>query len=116
TSSVAQIGDVNGDGFDDILIGSGGKNNHGRHGVRAVAAVYSGQTGEVIYTFSDGSTEFGAAVASAGDVNGDGVNDILIGSPRWKGSGELHHGRVGRVYLYSGATGELIRTFEGTAS
>lgn len=109
-SAVAAAGDVDGDGYDDILFGSGGGGVEGED-TRAFAAVYSGRTGETLFTFSDGFTEFGASVASAGDVNSDGRPDLLIGSPRW--SAEGGPASVGRAYLYSGADGSLLRTFEG---
>lgn len=80
--SIAGIGDINGDEYDDILIGSpytGNPNNPGK------AEIYLG--GNPIDTIPDiafyGDSiefrDFGKVVASAGDVNGDGIEDILVG-------------------------------------
>lgn len=112
-SSVAAAGDVDADGFADVIVGAGGGGPQGED-TRAFAIVYSGRTGTPIYTFSDGFTEFGASVAGVGDVNGDGRPDLLIGSPRWSGDGGPLS--TGRAYLYSGMDGSLLRTFEGTAA
>lgn len=81
-------GDVNGDGFADLIIGADIANK---------AAVYFGGPGTSFNTTSDwtatgtASTSFGYAVAGAGDVNGDGYADVLVGA---------FNGR--RVYLYLG--------------
>ncbi len=53
--------------------------------------------------------EFGWAVANAGDTDGDGTNDVLIGARSFRSQGN----QKGRAYLYSGASGGLLRTFEG---
>ncbi|MCC6675840.1 MAG: FG-GAP repeat protein [Phycisphaerales bacterium] len=113
-SSIAAAGDVDADGYADVIMGAGGGGPSGED-TRAMAAVYSGRTGEPIFTFSDGFTEFGASVAGVGDINGDGRPDLLIGSPRWNddSGGPLS---AGRAYLYSGLDGSLLRTFEGTAA
>lgn len=55
--------------------------------------------------------EFGAAVASVGDVNGDGRSDVVVGAP-FDTTGGVD---AGRAYVYSGADGSIIYTFQGTA-
>ncbi|HMN97730.1 MAG TPA: integrin alpha [Phycisphaerales bacterium] len=50
---------------------------------------------------------FGRAVAGVPDLNGDGVDDVIVGAPREHGSGVTNSGRV---YVFSGRTGLLIRT------
>ncbi len=82
--SVASAGDVNGDGFDDIIVGSyyydNGQTNEG------AAFLYHGSPDGVIspanalFEQDQVSAEFGICVASAGDVNGDHYDDIVIGA------------------------------------
>lgn len=77
--AVAGIGDVNGDGFDDVAVGADGiakvyifhGSAQGLHGTSAQPA-FSIQGGQ--------ASHFGAAVAGAGDVNGDGFDDLIVGS------------------------------------
>ncbi|MCP4916248.1 MAG: hypothetical protein GY913_04940, partial [Proteobacteria bacterium] len=85
--SVAFAGDTNGDGLDDLLIGAIG---HDGGGPEAGAAylVHGPVFGEVLLEDADavltGESAFanaGTAVASAGDVDGDGLDDLLIGAP-----------------------------------
>ncbi|MBC7985230.1 MAG: FG-GAP repeat protein [Sphingomonadaceae bacterium] len=90
--SVASAGDVNGDGFADIIIGSPGtasfsvgegyvvfgKSNAFPASVKL--AKLNGDKGFRIDTTGTGGDHIGASVAAAGDINGDGFGDILIGS------------------------------------
>ena len=74
---------------------------------------YSGSTGLLLYRW-DGVHHignFGRSVDSAGDVDGDGIPDIVVGAP-----GEEFGGisRCGQVHVYSGATGGLIRSWHGS--
>jgi hypothetical protein len=95
--AIADAGDTNGDRVPDILSGAPGSGpGH--------AYLYSGRSGKLLHTFAgqaDGDA-FGAAVASAGDVDRDGRADILIGATQASGNGA--------AYIYSGRTHRLIRT------
>ncbi len=91
--SVASAGDVNGDGFADLVIGAIGADPHGvdSGATYVVFGKASGFAADLDLSSLDGSTGFklsgiaagdrsGWSVASAGDVNGDGFADVIIGS------------------------------------
>ncbi len=117
-TSVASAGDVNGDGYDDILVGAsswdGVHSNEGRAvvylgGPSGLAAVPAWErTGE------QSAASFGISVAGAGDVNGDGYADVIIGSRGWDGA-EANTGRA-RIYLGGAAGLDTLAawTVEGT--
>ncbi|MBK9274958.1 MAG: FG-GAP repeat protein [Flavobacteriales bacterium] len=96
--SVACAGDVNADGFSDVIIGSpiAGTGDEG------LARIFLGSaTGMLTFDWTQTSTtagdNFGNSVASAGDVNGDGISDVIVGIPNYD-NGQTNEGRA-RVYL-----------------
>jgi hypothetical protein len=100
--SVAGAGDVNGDGRADVLVGAVANDAAGPNAGRAY--VFSGADGSLLYSI-DGDRAgdlFGSAADGTGDLNGDGVHDLLIGA---RNAGNAHDGRV---YAYSGANGHRI--------
>ena len=110
-TAVAALGDVDSDGVADFAVGVPGHDVGGEEGVANVGTVYlfSGKTGALIRTLDDpprGGAEagaaFGSALANAGDVNSDGVTDVVVGAP-----GE------GRVHVFNGKTGALLYTIVG---
>ncbi|MBC8330242.1 MAG: FG-GAP repeat protein [Planctomycetes bacterium] len=112
--SVSGAGDVDGDGFDDLIVGAHGADPGGLSAAGS-AYVYSGATGSLIWQF-DGQASFDAlgwSVSGAGDVDGDGFDDLIVGA---HGADPGGLSAAGSAYVYSGATGSLIWQFDGQAS
>jgi hypothetical protein len=116
--SVALAGDVNGDGFDDVIVGAPGYTNGQRGEGRAL--VFHGpfssvSSGALAWTAESDQEDaaFGYAVGTAGDVNGDGYADVIVGAPGFDG-GQLNEGRVFVYYGSSAGLGGLPQwTAEG---
>jgi len=112
--SIASAGDVDGDGFADVLVGAESSN-----GGTGRAYVYRGSASGPVATpiELDGTSDFGTLVAGAGDVNGDGFADILVGAPAPYES--LTSPPQGTILLYWGAatgpssTPVLLGMFDG---
>jgi hypothetical protein len=105
-AAVAGVGDVNNDGFDDVAIGApdedNGETDEGRVHIHLGSPSGLGATPAVSLEANQASAGFGGAVAGAGDVNGDGYADVLVGASRWDGG----QADEGKVFLYLGsATG-----------
>ena len=105
--SVAGAGDVNGDGFADVIVGAdsydNGQTNEG------VAFVYHGGAGGIsasantLLEANQGGSRFGFSVAGAGDVNGDGYADVIVGAIGFdngqtdEGAAFVYHGGAGGI-------------------
>ena len=131
--SVSSAGDVNGDGYDDLIIGARYADPNGDSQAGETYIVYGGAsapgtegaldlsdldgTNGFILNGIDADDRFGRSVSSAGDVNGDGYDDLIIGAPSADPNGD---NRAGETYvIYGGATGtESLTpvTAQGTAA
>lgn len=112
--SVSNAGDINGDGFDDVIVGAYGASPNG---VPAAGAAYafSGADGSTLYQWNGSITDdnFGSVVSGAGDVNGDGFDDVIIGA---EGATVGALSNVGAAYVYSGADGSQLYMWNGAAN
>jgi len=106
-NSVSGAGDVNGDGYDDLIIGA--EDHDAGGGAVGAAFLYYGGAGGLASTPAwtalgeDSNNRFGCAVAGAGDVNGDGYDDVLVGAYRWMDT----QVRQGKAVLFLGGPGGL---------
>src|SRR5262249_33368303 len=90
-------GDVNGDGTDDVIVGAGAG------AVGGHVKVLDGRTSQVLQSFLAFEGFAGGVSVAGGDVNGDGLDDVIVGA----GAGAMG----GHVKVFDGQTGLLIRSF-----
>ena len=100
--SVAEAGDVNQDGFDDIIVGapSSGKEQSGTVFLFLGGRDGISKTPAWKYECPVPRAELGHQVAGAGDVNGDGYDDLLIGASYYSAEGQPE--RTGAAFLFLG--------------
>jgi len=112
-SAVDFVGDVDGDGIVDFAVGAPGEDHIPYPSCVDAGNIYifSGATGMLSdtlvcpYLWSDSGTGFGKSFCSAGDVDGDGKDDILAGAPQAEGNFGWWDGRV---VVFGGEDGEPI--------
>ena len=119
-SSVSSAGDVNGDGYDDLIIGATGADPGGQSSAGESYVVFGNSSGfaaAVDLAALDGTNGFrldgvdlsdrsGISVSSAGDVNGDGIDDLLIGAREASLNGK------GESYVVFGTTAAFPPSLE----
>jgi hypothetical protein len=119
--SVASAGDINGDGYDDLAIGAHGAQN----GIGATYVVFGAASGfgpELDLSGLDGDNGFringeaagdhsGYSVAAAGDVNGDGIDDLVVGAHL----ADLNGSNAGAAYVVFGTVAGFDPTLALTA-
>jgi hypothetical protein len=104
---VAVPGDLDGDGHEDVFLSDW--SNAARGPSTGRVYVHSGASGRRLYTFTgeNAGDGLGTTQSIAGDVDGDGTPDLIVGA--WQFSGAA--AGAGKSYLYSGRTGALLRTY-----
>jgi len=127
--SVSGAGDVNGDGIDDLIVGAVSADPSGKGGagesyvvfgtrqsfppVFQLAGLFAAHGGDGTRGFvlagADDDDESGIAVSAAGDVNGDGIDDLLIGADGGAPGGKLH---AGESFVVFGGTSAFPPVFQ----
>ncbi len=112
-AAVAPLGDVDGDGHSDVLVGAPFADPSGLDGAGSVF-VLSGADGHTIRRVdgTEAFAAFGVAVAGTGDVTGDGVPDFVAGASLARPGGLIE---AGYAALFSGADGTQIFRINGSA-
>jgi Ca2+-binding RTX toxin-like protein len=120
--SVSTAGDVNGDGYDDVIVGARSAGD----GIQGKAYVVFGHAGAFprildlatltsdrgFVISSPHSSLLGQSVSAAGDVDGDGFDDVIVGAPGATGSGQAHvvfgHATVAGTTLTGTSAGNTL--------
>ncbi len=108
------ISDIDGDGKEDVLIGAPYADPGGLSAAGS-AYIYSSVTGNLIKQYNGGATSdsFGYSISSIDDIDGDGLDDVLVGAP-YADPGGLS--MAGSAYIYSSGTGDLIKQYDDTTA
>ena len=116
---VSTAGDVNGDGYSDVIIGASGYSSNTGRAYIFYGGASMNNTADVIMTGEAINYDLGISVSTAGDVNGDGYADVIVGVPGYSSY-------TGRAYIYYGGaamdnaadvtmTGETFNNYFGNS-
>ncbi len=107
--SIANIGDLNGDGISDIAVGAAGDRNYG-----AIHVLFMNSNGTVSRSLELGrntnnldlfeQSTFGSSIANIGDLNGDGVSDIAVGATGFNNADSTTSGAIHIIFMNSNGT------------
>ena len=98
------VGDVDGDKVADVLTSAPTFGANGQPNGPGKVYVYSGRSAKLIWErVGEAGDQLGTGLEAAGDVNRDGVNDVIAGAPG-----------TGKAYVYSGRDGKTLLTLKGT--
>ena len=108
-ASVAGVGDVDGDGHADVIVGA--PQTSTANPGSGYARVFSGRTGVLLHEFTGSAVgdNFGYSVNGAGDVDADGFADLILGA--WRN--DLGGADAGLAQVRSGATGLVLHQVVG---
>ena len=112
--SVSSAGDFNGDGIDDVIVGAWADDNNSLNTSGSAFIFFGGITGtkradadaDVILDGQNSGDQFGISVASAGDFNGDGKGDVIVGAYQDDNSSGNGSGRA--FIFFGGITGTKV--------
>jgi len=113
-SAVAGVGDVDGDGFDDVLLGERACGQQGTARLYRGSPSGLGPVPDWSMAGERADEAFSADVGAAGDLNGDGLADFVVGSDHWT-NGYLEQGRV-RIFLGGSFRPTEAATLEGNGN
>lgn len=111
---VSSAGDVNGDGFDDIIASSSENPSDTNHSLIFYGGIQMDNIADVVLTGESINSAFGSSISSAGDLNRDGFSDVII-------SDYTYNNTIGRAYIYFGglsmnSIADVILNGEGSNS